>query len=581
MNTREQLKINELLLKLSDQTITHEEIAELEELLDKSHEAIGYFVDCMIDLKQFQDLLGQKILNRQPYSIDKEEVSGEVFDRGLWRELSLWEKTGPTVELPEEKPQRESIRRVIYPELEKRPVSRLSITVGILSAAAILFLMLFVRFAPPKTGIEVATLSDSMNAVWADVGDGTIKSGYRFATGSDVYFLRKGYAKLLFDNDAQITIEAPAEFQVLTHDQIKLDYGELYAVVPDKAYGFTVSTANSKIIDLGTEFGIKGDSYGNAELHVIKGRVNLVSRLGGKNINLEVLGNVAKRLNAQTGQLTDIPVSSELFTRNINSRFGIVWKGQTSIDLADIVGGGNGFGTGKLGSGIDPSSGEMSSKKMIGTHSSSGQYIPVKASSFIDGIFIPDGENGPVVISSDDHLFEGCRDTNGKYWGGIFDGAQHETLQHDIPRHSLRLGSDTYYGEDNSSIYMHANQGITFDLVEIRRMIPEQSISHFTAACGISNTLEDYKDQLRSFDFRNSKWANITPESSKADFYVLVDGQVRFSKVDMSVQDGTVDLSVDILPEDRFLTLVTTQGSDTWGNTDDWTLFGDPKLIIK
>jgi hypothetical protein len=49
-------------------------------------------------------------------------------------------------------------------------------------------------------------------------------------------------------------------------------YGRVYASVPKEALGFTIYTQNSKIIDLGTEFGVDTAMDGTVEIHVINVR---------------------------------------------------------------------------------------------------------------------------------------------------------------------------------------------------------------------------------------------------------------------------------------------------------------------
>jgi hypothetical protein len=48
----------------------------------------------------------------------------------------------------------------------------------------------------------------------------------------------------------------------------------------------------------------------------------------------------------------------------------------------------------------------------------------------------------------------------------------------------------------------------------------------------------------------------------------------------MTTQDPAVKIAVEIAPEDQFLTLATTQGSDK-SNNGDWTLFAEPYLLLQ
>jgi hypothetical protein len=58
-----------------------------------------------------------------------------------------------------------------------------------------------------------------------------------------------------------------------------------------------------------------------------------------------------------------------------------------------------------------------------------------------------------------------------------------------------------------------------------------------------------------------------------------VDGQEKFIQKEMTYFDGPAVISVDIDPQDRFLTLATTESHDK--NDGDWTLFGEPVLMLQ
>jgi hypothetical protein len=132
--------------------------------------------------------------------------------------------------------------------------------------------------APPPAS-EVATLTDSVDAKWRGANT-SFKHGTRLSTRREPLVLDKGFAEILFDNQARIVIEAPAQFEIATQDQVNLMYGRVYASVPKEALGFTIYTQNSKIIDLGTEFGVDTAMDGTVELHVIKGQTMLIA--GGR-----------------------------------------------------------------------------------------------------------------------------------------------------------------------------------------------------------------------------------------------------------------------------------------------------------
>ena len=121
---------------------------------------------------------------------------------------------------------------------------------------------------------------------------------------------------------------------------------------------------------------------------------------------------------------------------------------------------------------------------------------------------------------------------------------------------------------------MHANQGITFNLDAIRKSIGGLHVARFAAHAGISESVMDYPQLIvRDADGRIA--------SPMASFYVLVDGQVRFEKIDITPENAAAAIDIPLTAKDRFLTLITTQGSDKMGFNHDWTLFAEPVLQIE
>jgi hypothetical protein len=89
---------------------------------------------------------------------------------------------------------------------------------------------------------------------------------------------------------------------------------------------------------------------------------------------------------------------------------------------------------------------------------------------------------------------------------------------------------------------MHANVGITFDLQAIRSHFPGVRIRGFRTKAGIE------KGALR-------------PETINADFWILVDGKLRYQKRQVK-EKILFPIEIELSETDRFLTLVTTDGGD-------------------
>lgn len=569
MMSNDELQFNRLIIKCLEGQISSEELERLNEALATNPEACKIYAETVFINSQIA-----RPGNIGTYLFDPESASlSSRFDDDFWRELAESEKTAPEIEIPKEKPPRELIQKVIYPPRKERIISRFNIFV-FLNTAAIILVLLFLRFGLPKEGTEVATLVDSLNAKWVGT-QGEMTNGTSIVSSNKSLLLHEGYAELLFDNQAKITIEGPAEFQVLTEDQIKLNYGGLYAIVPREAIGFTIKTPSSQIIDLGTEFGVRADLQGDTLLHVMQGKTVLIAGEKSNKKIVEVTEGSAKKVSSQNLMVTDVSYNDNLFVRKIDSANKLVWHGQEYIDLADIVGGGNGFGTGKLDSGIETNTGrrfespdpELVQNKTSGIFSGGGSYNKVSSLTLIDGVFVPDSRKGPVQITSAGHTF-GFVDGREVFWGNIFNGAWHASDA--SMKHNLKLNGQKYGTPDMPAISIHSNQGITFDLQAIRQTIPRGRILRFTSLFGVSETVA-----LDPLFAPNSDGLNF----GKVNCWVMIDGKERFNQNSISYMQGAMEIEVEISDNDRFLTLVVTESQDR--RAFDWALFARPFLLLE
>ncbi|NLF08526.1 MAG: hypothetical protein GX594_11180, partial [Pirellulaceae bacterium] len=67
------------------------------------------------------------------------------------------------------------------------------------------------------------------------------------------------------------------------------------------------------------------------------------------------------------------------------------------------------------------------------------------------------------------------------------------------------------------------------------------------------------------------------PEAGNlADFWVFVDGRLTWKQLKLSPNDGAISVETEIGPDDRFLTLVSTNAEGS--RSCDWVVVGDPVL---
>ena len=341
------------MLRWLEKAISPEEQSELKEYLKSNPDALELYIG-MASLHA--QLSAPSKLDLEPKETASED---SVVYMRLLKELGDDERYAEPVAMPKETVQQELIQKVVYHNLNrKKKFTKWEVGSLMAVAASIVFVLLFVHFVPVRSGYEVATLTDSLNAKWAD-RDMSMQAGERLYAGKSLLLLREGLAELQFDTNARVVIEAPAEFQILADDRIGLTYGKVYAIVPKEATGFSVYTQNTKIIDMGTEFGVQAEVGGNTQLYVLKGKTILVTDSKNNKTNEEVGKGSARMVSGDTGETLDIACKPDLFVRDINSKSNCIWRGQDKIDLADIAGGGNGFETGLRNQGLNPATGQM------------------------------------------------------------------------------------------------------------------------------------------------------------------------------------------------------------------------------
>ena len=89
--------------------------------------------------------------------------------------------------------------------------------------------------------------------------------------GAGRLVLRSGRVTLGLLNGVTLTLEGPADLELLSIDRVHCRRGKLRTRVPRGAEGFIVSTPGSAVVDLGTEFGLNVAVDGKAQLMVFKG----------------------------------------------------------------------------------------------------------------------------------------------------------------------------------------------------------------------------------------------------------------------------------------------------------------------
>ncbi|MBI9017814.1 MAG: NPCBM/NEW2 domain-containing protein [Phycisphaerae bacterium] len=411
----------------------------------------------------------------------------------------------------------------------------------------------------PKSKPIIASITDEVNARWATVRhiDDQLRSG--------LIELKEGFASISMNDGVELILQGPCGVELENSNQVFLKYGSLSANVPKNAIGFTVRSQFASVIDYGTEFGVSVDTQGQVETHIFKGKVALRS---GSN---PLLFEDSKFLHTSQAAFVDKTKKNVArkfqparFARALPDRNMFAMPG-VRLDLADIVGGGNGFGTGELGWAINPDTGQQldASAEIMSSIPAEAGYHSVEENPFIDGVFVPNGQNGPIKINSIGNTYH-FPDGWPVYHGAIANGAWH--CSNLVEKHMLQLARKEFVSKVNPAIGMHSNQAITFDLDAIRGSMANIDIVSFETLCGISDTVK----RDRGFDPQS--------DGGKVSFYVIVDGTIQGKKITMSWRDKPSRVSVPIKSNNRFLTLAVTDAGDS--TAFDWFMLTEAVLVL-
>ncbi|MCK4999645.1 MAG: FecR domain-containing protein [Anaerohalosphaera sp.] len=551
------VELRQLVTEATQGFITKERMARLNQILADSGEARRYYLELVDIFVLTEHLCSDAVFFLNDNEFDLSETQSQDL---LLLELAKEEKRAPSiyVEKPEAKAVEPKLTKIVKTE---RKISKLAIYSLTVSAAAILLLMVFFMSIPVRPVVGV--LTDSIGAEW--ISNEYIPAKWDVVRRGELT-LAKGLAEITFNDGAVVTVEGPAIIELESPKSMFLASGRISAVVSEYATGFEVNTLSARIIDLGTEFGVSIGGDGSCSLHMFKGKANLIAgKKDQKKTSKTINANEARNVDWATGKVEEIKLGENSFVRHIDSEKGLIWRGQ-NVDLANIFGGGDGFkGGGKRS--IDPATGEASLAAKSVDRKGSNKYQPLDEMQYIDGIFVPDGGGGAVVVDTSGNVFEKCPDTSGFYNIDATNDKWGTSGQGDV---TINHGRQ----DDAAVLFLHSNIGITFDLDEIRTIVPCEDITAFTAHCGIPKTLVSH----------NNWYSRRADLDARVDFWILVDGEIRLKKLNVAFESDIIDVNIPLSAADQMLTLVVTDcGKPPIGKRAthfDWFVISEPELKI-
>jgi hypothetical protein len=119
--------------------------------------------------------------------------------------------------------------------------------------------------------------------------------------------LREGRATLSFFSGVTLTIEGPADLDLVSADRVFCRRGRLRVRAPKGAEGFVVATPDSAVVDLGTEFGLNVEGDGKARIMVFEGAAEaaLLDALGSPKRTQLVVRSKAFEIDAHADRIKE------------------------------------------------------------------------------------------------------------------------------------------------------------------------------------------------------------------------------------------------------------------------------------
>lgn len=157
-------------------------------------------------------------------------------------------------------------------------------------AAGLIVAMGTVWWGQDSTSSPIATLTSSEDAAWESNLPTTL--GSELSPG--LLSLRTGVATIRFHSGAEVTVEAPAQLQLISTMKARLLSGAAVIDVPEPAIGFIVETPDGYAIDYGTRFAVRVDqSLEQSSFEIIEGEIAVHHPDTGEEVRLTGTGKAA------------------------------------------------------------------------------------------------------------------------------------------------------------------------------------------------------------------------------------------------------------------------------------------------
>lgn len=421
------------------------------------------------------------------------------------------------------------------------------------AALLLLGITIFLLLRPRHKAPTIAELASEIDAVWTDPSAGHV-AGERLDAGAELD-LKSGCATVVFPDSTRLIAQGPVRVKLTGPDAVELPQGKISVKMVEGRSGFVVVTCDSRITDLGTEFGVDADAVTHStDVHVFSGSVQ-VAATGSNAPARKVVGGAMAHVSSGVIDVVADASQPQMFVRDVALP-------TTSLEIADLLSRGDGT-TERRGAVIDPMTGACGSWGKLDpwyranvpaqAPKSDESYHRTNALPVVDGCFVPSGSGAAQQVDSAGDRFQ-CPPCEGICTMRICIGgsmAPEPSGGTIVPR----LGETNYSFAGHSYVLLCPDAGLTLDLSAVRRIHPAGQLKRFRCVFG--------------------KTGSSHGSVGKFDLIVLVDGVERFARLGFTDQDGVMNVDLPLGGGDRFLTVITTHND---GASGDDLFIGDAYL---
>ncbi len=176
-----------------------------------------------------------------------------------------------------------------------------------------------------KTGGRIQPIAPFLSVAMiqgANVSE--LKMGDRL--GARTIEIAKGIVRLQFDDGVEVTLQGPANYELIAPGRTRLQTGLLTATVPPGAEGFKVLTPMAEVVDFGTAFGIELAGDGRTVVSVFDGEVEVTPTAKG------ATKNMGDRRLVREGEAVRVTTSHEIQSSEFNPIvFVKIWPASSGI----------------------------------------------------------------------------------------------------------------------------------------------------------------------------------------------------------------------------------------------------------